>query len=349
MIQKRFVLLFIVTFNLCVSASIFDEGMPGKKVQKESETSEPKVEASQEETPKVNSPAPDNEENKPKKPTKKKKKLAQWGYVKSDNAVVYQFPNFDSPIIESFPYKKKVRVSTRVYRGIGGLGAFYKVRIKRKVFGYVTDVDVSLVPIEQLEKQQQGNEAPVDENNVWGSAQFDESDTPPPQSFFLTSYAGLGFSKLNYSEKVNNNTELGSISVLGLNYSGPTPLMGGFPLDIDVYFSAEAPSFYSNYFTSISGFMIHASGSIMVPAVEQKNWIVYYLGGVTLIYTSYAVIPNTTPSAPSIDSSELKMGPLAGLGGAMRFGERTVVRGSVKYYYEKESYLGFGASVQYRF
>lgn len=278
------------------------------------------------------------------KKRKRKKRGGQWAIVKVDGAAVYKFPNFDAPVVEYFDKSKKVRISKKKYKAVNGLGIFYKVRIRRKVYGYITDVDVNVRGVVATPKPFKGGKS-----SPFGTDKLmEEESSPGSQGFYLTRYAGLGFSSINYSEKINGTSEAAQTSLFGLKMNGPLGIMGGMPLDVDLYIATRAPSFYDNYFIQHSGFMLHTSASIMVPAIELKSFMAYYLGGLSFIYTKFDVVPNTTPSLPAIDSQEMKLGILGGLGAAYRFGS-FVLRGDLKYHYEKSGYMGFGASLQYQY
>ena len=74
-----------------------------------------------------------------KKKSKKRRKRRDTGQsaiVIVDGSAVYQAQNFDAPVMEYLDRGKKVKISKKVYKGIGGLGTFYKIRLQKGVWIY---------------------------------------------------------------------------------------------------------------------------------------------------------------------------------------------------------------------
>ncbi|USN48733.1 MAG: hypothetical protein H6626_06485 [Pseudobdellovibrionaceae bacterium] len=263
-----------------------------------------------------------------------------------EGAAVYKFPNFDAPILEYFQNNKRVKISNKKYEGIGGLGSFYKIRIRKGLYGYITDIDVVIQPTSTSKRPAEKRpiekeEAPAD---PWANAAEAGYDAPVGgEPMFYRRYVGLYGGMLNFSEKVVDRFETESVTVFGLKVTGPGALFDGPPIDFEVGVSPSAPSYYSKLTSSpVKGFFIAGHLALMLPAIEKPQWYGYYGLGVMYVYAKYTIPADSV----SIDSQELRLG-LSVLGGAVyQVTDRFFVRAGAKYYYEKAGYVGAELSIQ---
>ncbi len=299
--------------------------------------------------------------SKIKKASKAKTKTSDAGQaatIKVDGSAVYEVANFDSPVLEYMDRGKKVRISKKIYPGIGGLGAFYKIRIKKGVYGYIADTDAEVANKRYAEKDRSDDEDDDDDENLengsdptkFQSGIFSEND-PDEKSdaFYLTRYVGFAFASYNYAEVIRNKTEVSQTSMLGVKLTGPTGYMGGMPLDINLLFTTTAPSFYSKVANSTSGFMLIGDALVTLPLYESKSILVFYGFGPVIRYSSWQVkLKKQTGKAP-VDSQEMGLGVAVTGGAALRLGDRLALRADGRYYYEKEKYFGYGASLLFKY
>ncbi|MCB0351397.1 MAG: hypothetical protein KDD38_09455 [Bdellovibrionales bacterium] len=291
------------------------------------------------------------------KKTAKRKDAGQSAVIKVDGSAVYEVPNFDSPVLEYMDRGKQVKISKKIYPGIGGLGAFYKIRIKKGFYGYIADTDAEVSRKGKSSRDGSDDDEDDDENL--------ESETDPTKlqsglfsenvqeegadTFYLTRYIGFAYSSFNYSEVLRNQVETSPVKMLGMKMSGPTGIMGGMPLDMNVLFTTTAPNFYSDISDATSGFMLISDALVVLPLYESQRVILYYGFGAMLRYSSWQVKLKSQPGKAAIDSQELGLGAAVTGGAALRLGARLVLRADARYYYEKEPYLGYGAALQFKY
>lgn len=290
----------------------------------------------------------------------KKRDTGQKALVIVDGSAIYQAASFDSPVVEYLDRGKQVVISQKLYRGLGGLGAFYKIRLRPRVYGYITDVDVELqgkiVNSNGASKSQPTEPRPQDDAIPGDPTQLQEdimdnnfTDEPQGDGIYYKRYTGLTYQSLNYTEKISNQKKSAATGFLGFKMSGPGKLMGGAPLDIEVLLGVSAPSFYDEVADSTSGFMLIGHMMPMFPLIEKPRYVVYYSFGPMLRYENFKVKIKDKPSTPEVDSQELALGLNVGAGAAFLIAPKYVVRFDTRYTYENESYIGFGAAVQYQY
>ena len=75
--------------------------------------------------------------------------------------------------------------------------------------------------------------------------------------------------------------------------------------------------------------------------------MLYYSFGPMLRYSAFKIGVNK--GGAEIDSQELAMGLNLGAGAALRLGQKWALRTDTKFTYENESYISFGAALQYEY
>lgn len=287
---------------------------------------------------------------KKKRSKRKRRSKGQWAFVIVDGAAVYQVPNFDSPILEYLDREKKIRVSKKLYNGIGGLGAFYKVRLAKKRYGYITDVDLRL-PNGKFRVAKSADTLDSVGSDPFGNQLSDNMATVEEpkdmQSIYFTRYAGLVYSSYGYTDEINNQDRSAATSFFGFKLTGPGALLGGAPMDVEVLYST-GPSYYGELFSKASGFLLIFNTQLLLPFMEWPNALLYYGGGVVLTYSNFTLNNTNPPVGSGFNSEEVRAGLAFSGGGAYRFMRKWVFRGEGKYFYEKKQYFGFGASLQYK-
>jgi len=288
-----------------------------------------------------------------KKVPAKRSDPGQDANIKIDGSAIYEAPNFDSPVLDYLDQGKKVKISKRLYPGIGGLGAFYRIRVRPGVIGYITDTDVDIAGKSRSSR----TETPRDDNGDTlndpleiQQGMVDDGPKEPGNSILLTRYLGLTYNSYEYTEVLRNISETVATPMFGLKMSGPTGVMGGMPLDINAVFTSTAPTFYNKIATSTSGFMILADMLTQLPLYEGRSFLVFYGFGPVVRYSSWKVkLSKADPSLPPVPSEEVGIGLAANLGAALKLGQKLLIRVEGKYIYEQEKYLGFGAALQFKF
>lgn len=269
---------------------------------------------------------------------RKKKKKSQSGVILVDGAAVYQYPNFDAPILDYLSKGRKVRITIKSYKGDGGFGNFYKVRIGKKKYGYIADTEIAPKnkPAAQAMNYQQPNP-----RNGKGREKQNGPEVPQEQMIF-SRFMGLYVGSLNFSEEFEGRKLTEPVSVFGLKMNGPE-LIVSMPIDFELLASPKAPEYYTKFADEVpSGFLLHSSISLPMPLMESKNNLSYLTFGLMATYTSFKVVIN---GKSPIDSQEVRMGAAFGIGMVHRFG-RFAMRLEGKYFSEKTKYASAGLSLQ---
>lgn len=272
-----------------------------------------------------------------------------------DGAAIYEKANFDSPVIDYLERGKKVLISKRLYRGAGGLGAFYKIKIRKGLFGYVTDVDVQIdkeARVRQEEARRKKKEELDDPTQIRSDLENPEAENEGDGlgGIYFTRYLGLAYSAFIYSETIAKRKKSANISLIGMKLSGPGKSMGGMPLDFELTFTSTAPSYYSQSFSSSKGFLLLGHAMTILPLKIFRESMLYYGFGLVGKYSKFDVVVRNNPNKTPIDSQDLVLGLGGHFGYAHSFARgRYALRVDGKYYFEKEAYFGYGAALQMKF
>jgi hypothetical protein len=265
------------------------------------------------------------------------------GWVKAtvitDGAAVYQTPNFDSAVQEYLSYQTQVLVSKNAYVGVGGLGLFHKVQAKGRS-GFVADTDIRVTKVARERNEEETSaKANKSSSKAW---EKEEEEALGKAPLYFTRYLGAALAMVNFTEKFSGQKLSDDMLMYGLRMSGPGTLFDGPPLDVNVWFSMQKPGYYSRFSNgSPTGFMMFGDVMIQLPFIDAKRTLVTYGLGAMWTYTRYSVpVKNVT-----FDSQEFRMGAVAGVGLGQKFG-KFMLRGDVKYYYEKAQYFGYLGSFQ---
>ncbi len=289
--------------------------------------------------------------------TKKTKDSGQDGVVKVDGAAVYEVQNFDAPVMEYLDSGKAFKISKKIYPGVGGLGSFYKIKLRKGVFGYIADTDIA--PKRRGSDDSEAESAPagkpeekLEKLPTDLSATEEINDGEPVEnknSFYLMHYFGLAYYSLNFAEQISNNVKNANTAMYGVKKTGPTTFMGGMPLDMSFLITTTAPSFYNNIASKTSGMMIFGDVVPFFTLSEGKAYYSYWGFGLVGRYSRWSVSLLNQPSKPALDSEELALGVEAALGAAFKLGQKVALRVDGRYYYEKQHYFGFGTALEFRY
>lgn len=307
-----------------------------------------------------------NRQQKNRASKKKKKDSGQSAHVKIDGAAIYEAPNFDSPVLEYMDAEKKVVISKKIYTGIGGLGAFYKVKLRQNIYGYIADTDVEIKIRDGNRDSDNDDRDNGADSEIQGDAKkSDESEGDPTvlrdfksrdedepaftNSIYMTRYLGVVYSSYNYTEVLRKTTETSQVGMIGAKLTGPTGLMGGIPMDVGLVLTTSAPNFYSEIATSTKGYMLIGDGLFIMPLYESSSLMAFFGLGLMLRYSAWQVSLKSQSGKPAIDSQEIGFGAAAEAGTAVRLWKNTLLRLDGKYYYETEKYFGFDLAVQFKY
>lgn len=260
----------------------------------------------------------------------KKKAKAQIAIVQVEGAAVYKFPNFDAPVIEYLRAGSKVIATLTPRQGIGGFGAFYRVRLKNKTLGWMTDVD--LLP--QYKKSDRPSKE-VEQNPEYKKIEKKAKDSQREPIYF-SKFVGGHVGLVQFTEKFDGR-ELSSDSILfGVRAIGPGLLFDGPPFDFSFSFSLEAPDHYKEFANGpATGFFMMADMLMPFPIIDGTNGMLTLGLGPMVTYTNFQLRIRTS----AFDSQELRLGLVSSLAYMQRFGT-FAMRFEGRYYFEKTEYFG---------
>jgi len=281
------------------------------------------------------------------KKKKRKKRRSQVAIVQVDGAAVYKVANFDSPIIAYLNKGRKIRASKKIYPGIGGLGSFYKVRLRKGKYGYVTDVD--LFPAKKtgsLSGDASGDIfTPQGGDIMQGPAM---SSSRSGGSIAAKRYIGVSYSLVNYSEEVVGRSFTESLGFFGLKVSGPGALFTKLPLELNVMALFGAPTYYSTIFDQPEGYLVISDVLYIMPLLSKAKYMLYAAAGPALVYSSYraSILKLSNGNNIPFDLQTINVG-ISGAGGlAFKLGKSFIIKAEGKYIFENQGYLSFGGSLQ---
>lgn len=267
--------------------------------------------------------------------------------VVTDGAAVYSKPDFDSPVQDYLGYQTVASVSRRPYAGNGGMGLFHRIKYGNKL-GYIPDTDIKVSKKEvAAEKASEGGK-----KKSGGSMAFDDEEMkmgPGKNPIYMTRYLGGAVSRVYFTEKFSSHKLSDQMVMYGLRMTGPGTLFDGPPLDFNFWFSVQKPQYYKVLTGNqdVSGFLLFGDVQAMFPVIDVDNTIINFGMGLMYVFTHYnvPVRSNATGKTANFDSQEFRMGFDVAAGAGHRFG-RYLLRGDMKYYIEKTSYVGYLASFQ---
>ncbi|MEZ4872318.1 MAG: hypothetical protein R2827_08745 [Bdellovibrionales bacterium] len=274
-----------------------------------------------------------------------KKPQSQTGLIAVEGATVYKTADFDATIMDYLSKGKKYRISMRTYEGAGGLGVFYKIRLRKKVFGYIADNEI--IPENKpggppgSNTEGEGDPAP---NPVFDQA-IDISEGAEP--LYFRKFWGGGLTYLNLTEEFEGKTLTSFETMVSFKMTGPGVLFDGPPVDLEINVGFQPPPYYAAEFAeNVSGLFSVGSLMLINPLSESTKGMMYYSFGVMYNFTSFQMnVTNETPPR-DYDAQKLTAGVVFGAGYAFNLGSQ-VVRLEGKYYYEDQQYISVGLSYQF--
>lgn len=273
--------------------------------------------------------------------TTAKKEAAQSGVVGPEGATVYGSPDFDSAVLATLPPGQKIVTSRKLYQGLGGLGAFYKVKFADKKLGYV--VDNEIIPQFRLGRTSTGRSKSNPEFKEVEDLR--ERARLRQEPIYLTRYLGIGVGSVDFTEKFSGQKLNASTATYDFRFTGPGVLFDGPPLDFHFSFSPKVPTYYEKFAQSPpSGFFVMAHTSLLLPISEWPTFLLYYGFGAMGVFTKF----NVQVGFNYVDSREFRLGLVGQVGGAYRY-KRWLARMDAKYFYETTQYLGYFLTVQHEY
>ena len=274
------------------------------------------------------------------------KTKSQWGRIAVDGSPVYKQPNFDAPIMDYLNLGKKVKMSAKIHKGIGGFGAFYKVRLSRGKYGYISDVEVTPT----IKKKRQVTAPTNEQKDPWqqefsqDSKKKEQDSSKMKMPIIMSKYIGVSLGMINVTETFEGIEFSSFQPSYGFKSSGVGFLIDGPPLDIELSIVSSTPSYYNKFSQETSGMSIRTHVALMLPLSDFGSGIIYYGLGPTIVYSRYTV----NLAGSKLDSEYFNIGAVFPAGVAFRLGS-FLLKVEAKYYWEKNKYIAMGLGLQRQF
>lgn len=259
--------------------------------------------------------------------------------VKTEGALVYAQPDFDSEVLGSLSQDQKIRSS----RGTTGAGAkFYRVRVGG-VTGYVADIDLQVEgAASSPDKEPRTSKKQTAEKSEDKRDEKQESKKKERLPIFFSKFVGVSVGQTFFKEGITGVDAKEALLTYGLKVTGPDVVFTGPVIDFDLVLHYGAPTYYEKLSaTKPTGFVMFANTIFLFPILNRNNQMVFAGAGPLGVLSSFKV----TNSDRVMDLTALNLGLAFSLGGAVRF-ENVAIRLDGRYYYEKQSYPGLQLSVQ---
>ncbi|WP_413578331.1 SH3 domain-containing protein [Bdellovibrio sp. HCB290] len=247
---------------------------------------------------------------------------AQRGTVVADEAQVYKDPDFDAPVMTVLKQGQVMAISK------GKKGPFYKVRLKPGVTGWISDAEIRPGVIDKQQLQE-------DSENP------DEAEYSGNKPFFASRYRGLSLNFIDYAEDTMGGRRNAQTSFLGLSFHGYNTLFSGdIYTETNILFHSGAPSYYKDYTGNEgSGYIVILNFLFQTVLPKGKDFLFFYGFGPMLKYSHFELrLPGVVDP---FSADDMTLGVLFNAGISYRI-KRVSIRPDIKFYWEKESYFGYG-------
>lgn len=260
---------------------------------------------------------------------------AEKAQVINEGAAVYQSDDFDSPVVENLKAGQVFDISSQKYSD-----AFYKIRVRKGVIGYIADTDVrtKAQAIEQKKSKKKEKKA---------KAEKKEKNKLP---FLLTQYVGLQYAQIYFREDTMGLKPTANLGFFGLQIAGPDMVVAGPGYTVlNVLFHQGAPKYYETATGKEANGMIFLLDFLFQTVNPLgENAMSFYGLGPLFKYSKFNVtlLDGSTPKSYSMTDATL--GAVFNLGAGLRVGD-AALRLEWQYYWEKMQYWGLGLAVQMPF
>jgi len=269
--------------------------------------------------------------------------------VVNEEVQVFEKPDFDSKVIATIEEGRVFDVSSQMYGG-----AFYRIRLKPGLLGYVSDADVKPLWKGGGKGSAENTEKPVSkaEEKKQKAKQAKKRPDKKKRPFEYTQYVGFQYASIEYQEETMGDRRREPGSFFGVKLSGPDLIVeGAFPTEVNFLFHQGAPSYYERLTGKDADGWIILMDFLWESYFPQGRNSLLFLGfGPMLRYSKFNV--NLTDAATNktlgYSMEDIAVGAVFNAGAAVRLGE-VALRGELQYYWEKQPYWGAGASLQFAF
>lgn len=252
---------------------------------------------------------------------------SQQATVILDGALIYQEPDFDSPVINT------VKRGTVYSISKNKKGAFYKIRLKPGSLGWISDTDLQLGVVKLAEPKAKK-----------------EVEKKKKKPFHATRYRGPTVDFINFTEDTLGTERAQMMPFYGIKFSGENTLFDGeIYTDASILFHFGAPGYYEEYtHKPADGYVFLVNFLLQTVLPQSKTHLFYYGFGPMFRYSHFNIdVPNGTDTL-TYSADDMTLGAVFDLGLAFRFGSWSL-KTDARYYWERTKYYGYGLSLGYEF
>jgi hypothetical protein len=256
---------------------------------------------------------------------------------------IYDKPSFDAKIIGSVQEGQRFDVSSQIYGG-----AFYRIRVKPGLLGYVSDADVKPLWVGGGVSKPQEVKTAAKKTAETKKKKSDKRKRP----FEYTQFAGIQFASIEYQEATMGDRRKQAMGFFGAKLSGPNLVVdGAFPTEVNFLFHLGAPDYYERLTGHTADgwiFLMNFLWESYFPA--GKNALSFIGFGPLLRYSKFnaSLTDSSTGRTSDYSLEDIGFGAVFNAGMAVRI-DQVALRGELQYYWEKQTYWGAGLSILYSF
>ncbi|MGZ5280091.1 MAG: SH3 domain-containing protein [Pseudobdellovibrionaceae bacterium] len=267
-------------------------------------------------------------------------------------AHVFEKPDFDSKVIATLEEGKVFDVSQQLISG-----AFYKIRLRPGVLGYVSDADIR--PLWKTkggdkiaaQADEKSREKKIDKKSIAKNLEKKKTDKRK-RPFQYTQFVGLQYASIEYQEDTMGSRRREPLGFFGVKLSGPDLIVEGiFPTEVNFLFHSGAPTYYEKLTGHSADGWIFLMDFLWESYFPQgKNALTFIGFGPMLRYSKFnvSVTDATTLKTQAYSLEDIGVGGVFNAGIAVKM-DQVSLRGEAQYYWEKQPYWGVGLSLQMAF
>ncbi len=257
--------------------------------------------------------------------------------IERSSTQVYASPSFDARIIINLKRGQKLYGLNKKIVGTDGFGLFYKVKLKKNMYGYILDTSVKKFKETRNKKEGRilGRALKKHQRKVKIVSSYDGYSVPYSKSY------GLVLSSLSYALEIKGSTQKSTEMFFGAKILGTGWGISFFPLDISLSFSPSSPRLLDSFTQDHSGFIVLSEVGLPLEIKRGFNWSIYTTISGVLSYYSF----NLAFDKVKESSQKAEFGISGGLGGGVRFG-RYILNLEGKYIKLRTSHTGVQFSIK---
>ena len=258
---------------------------------------------------------------------------------------VYKEASFDSRVMVTLKKGFRIYGIEKPRAAKDGFGLFHKVRLKKKIYGYIPDTAVEGFKkrgkLSKKSKLKDSKDNSISKRETVKKKSRKNSGVPLP---YQRAFGG-GFSQIAY--QVKTSTGKRSSNELFLNFKVSNTNWGRqrIPLDVTVLLAPNAPALFDPITQDASGYMTFLDITRPFEWRRGEKWSIYYGVGLVVSHFSFTV----RQSGTDIKSGGTDLGISGTLGGGYRVFSDYLLKFEGSYKKVGTDQIGVGLSLQKSF